>query len=85
MGEIRDRSFEQQRDRASGLNLRTAAIIFWNTVYLDHAISTTGHPVDDPLLQYLAPPGWVTYQPHRRLHLAPRHPQTRPLRQPGHP
>ena len=34
LGEIRDRSFEQQRYRASGLNLLTAAIVLWNTVYL---------------------------------------------------
>ena len=33
MGEIRDRTFEQQRYRASGLNLVTAAIVLWNTVY----------------------------------------------------
>jgi TnpA family transposase len=33
LGEIRDRSFEQQRYRASGLNLLTAAIVLWNTVY----------------------------------------------------
>ena len=31
--EIRDRSFEQQPYRASGLNLVTAAIVLWNTVY----------------------------------------------------
>ena len=34
LGEIRDRSFEQQRYRASGLNLVTAAIVLWNTVYM---------------------------------------------------
>jgi TnpA family transposase len=34
LGEIRDRSFEQQRYRASGLNLVTAAIVLWNTVYI---------------------------------------------------
>ncbi len=33
LGEIRDRSFEQQRYRASGLNPVTAAIVLWNTVY----------------------------------------------------
>jgi hypothetical protein len=32
LGEIRDRSFENQRYRASGLNLVVAAIILWNTV-----------------------------------------------------
>ena len=37
LGEIRDRSFENQRYRASGLNLVVAAIILWNTVYLERA------------------------------------------------
>ncbi|MBP7785604.1 MAG: Tn3 family transposase, partial [Bifidobacterium sp.] len=37
--QIRDRSFEQQRYRASGLNLVTAAIVLWNTVYLERATS----------------------------------------------
>lgn len=37
LGEIRDRSFEQQRYRASGLNLVTAAIVLWNTAYLERA------------------------------------------------
>jgi TnpA family transposase len=36
LGEMRDRNFENQRYRASGLNLVTAAIIFWNTVYLEY-------------------------------------------------
>jgi hypothetical protein len=61
LGEIRDRSFEQQRYRASGLNLVTAAIVLWNTVYLEratHGLRGTGHAVDDVLLQYLSPLGW---------------------------
>ena len=37
LGEIRDRSFENQRHRASGLNLLVAAITLWNTVYLERA------------------------------------------------
>ncbi|BBV16397.1 hypothetical protein IOMTU157_1646 [Citrobacter portucalensis] len=60
-GEIRDRSFEQQRYRASGLNLVTAAVVLWNTVYLEraaHALRGNGHAVDDALLQYLSPLGW---------------------------
>jgi len=60
LGEIRDRSFEQQRYRASGLNLVTAAIVLWNTVYLERAANALrGHAqaVDDGLLQYLSPPG----------------------------
>ena len=35
LGEIRDRSFESQVYRASGLNLLIAAIILWNTRYLE--------------------------------------------------
>ena len=61
LGEIRDRSFEQQRYRASGLNLVTAAIVLWNTVYLERAANALrghGHAVDDALLQYLSPLGW---------------------------
>ena len=37
IGEIRDRSFEQQRYRASGLTLVTAAIALWNTVYVEQS------------------------------------------------
>lgn len=35
LGEMRDRSFENQRYRASGLNLVIAAIVLCNTVYLE--------------------------------------------------
>ncbi len=38
LGEIRDRTFENQRYRASGLNLAVAAITLWNTVYLGRAV-----------------------------------------------
>ena len=61
LGEIRDRSFQQQRYRASGLNLVTAAIILWNTVYLERATLTLrahGQEVDDSLPQHLSPLGW---------------------------
>lgn len=37
LGEIRDRSFEQQRYRVSGRGLVTVAIVLWNTVYLERA------------------------------------------------
>ena len=73
LGEIRDRSFEQQRYRASGLNLVTAAVVLWNTVYLEraaHALRGNGHAVDDALLQYLSPARLGTHQPDRRLPLA---------------
>ena len=61
LGEIRDRSFEQQRYRASGLNLVTAAIVLWNTVYLEratNALQGQGKTLDASLLQYLSPLGW---------------------------
>ena len=61
LGEIRDRSFEQQRYRASGLNLVTAAIVLWNTVYLDkatQALREAGRPIDEALLKYFSPLGW---------------------------
>lgn len=66
LGEMRDRSFENQRYRASGLNLVTAAIVLWNTVYLDRAIQAMkeqairdhGQPIDEVLLQHLSPLGW---------------------------
>ncbi len=61
LGEIRDRSFEQQRYRASGLNLVTAAIVLWNTVYLERAsqvLHKNGNFADNALLQHLSPLGW---------------------------
>ena len=57
----RDRSFEQQRYRASGLNLVTAAIVLWNTVYLEKSVEIfrkQGVEVDDKLLQHISPLGW---------------------------
>jgi TnpA family transposase len=73
LGEMRDRSFENQRYRASGLTLVVAAIILWNTVYLSRAIDgfkARGLPVDDNLLEHLSPLGWAHNQSHGRLRLA---------------
>lgn len=61
LGEIRDRSFKQQRYRASGPNIVTAAIVLWKTVYLDRAITTLGNTAATPapeLLRYLSPLSW---------------------------
>ena len=61
LGEIRDRSFEQQRYRASGLTLVTAAIALWNTIYIERAVRASSLPgqfVDPTLLKYLSPLGW---------------------------
>ena len=60
LGEIRDRSFEQQRYRASGLTLATAAIALWNTVYIERAVLATANDIqtgDPALLKYLSPLG----------------------------
>ncbi len=61
LGEIRDRSFEQQRHRASGLNLITAAIVLWNTVYLERAVRALRRhdpSLDEALCKHLSPLGW---------------------------
>jgi TnpA family transposase len=60
-GEIRDRTFENQSFRASGLSLITAAIVHWNTVYLDRAFRQLRAQADlvaDDLLAHVAPLGW---------------------------
>jgi hypothetical protein len=62
LGEMRDPSFENQRHRASGLNLVTAAIVLWNTAYLERAIRAIkdhGDTRDENLLQHLFAPGLV--------------------------
>ena len=45
---------------ASGLTLLTAAIVLWNTVYLQRATDALCKqaPLDNALLQYLSPLGW---------------------------
>ena len=61
LGELRDRTFENQRHRASGLTLLTAAVTLWNTVYLDRAVRhlrASGIEVPDELLAHVAPLGW---------------------------
>jgi TnpA family transposase len=60
LGEVRDRSFENQCYRASGLNLVVAAIIFWNTVRLERAVAEvrSQQDVPDDYLSYLSPLGW---------------------------
>ena len=60
LGEIRDRSFENQRHRASGLNFVVAAITLWNTVYLERATEQVARSrqIDRALLQHVSPLGW---------------------------
>jgi len=61
LARLGDGSFEQQRYHASGLNLVTAAIVLWNTVYLGRAtraLREAGKLPDDGTLRYLSPLGW---------------------------
>lgn len=60
LGEIRDRTYENQQHRASGLNLLVTAIILWNTRYLERAIAAfrQTEEVADHLLVHLSPLGW---------------------------
>ncbi len=60
LGEIRDRTYENQQHRASGLNLVVTAIILWNTRYLERAVATLRQTesVPDHLLAHLSPLGW---------------------------
>jgi TnpA family transposase len=60
LGEIRDRTYENQQHRASGLNLVVSAIILWNTRYLERALEALRkvENVPDSLLAHLSPPGW---------------------------
>jgi len=50
-----------QANRASGLNLIVSAIILWNAVYLERAITAAkrrGDPVPKHLVRHIAPLGW---------------------------
>jgi TnpA family transposase len=69
LGEIRvrpwrwrsHRSYEDQFYRASGLNLVIAAIVLWNTVYLEKAVDylkQQGIDIPEEHLQHLSPLGW---------------------------
>ena len=60
LGEIRDRTYENQQHRASGLNLLFSAIALWNTCYLNRAVAVVRETDDVPdhLLTHLSPLGW---------------------------
>ena len=60
-GMVQDQSYEDQRNRASGLNLVLAAIILWNTIGLERAVETLraqGTAVPDEFFQHLSLRGW---------------------------
>ena len=61
LGEMRDRTYENQFFRASGLNLLVAAIILWNRRYLEAAyreLRRQSRPINQDLLRHVAPLGW---------------------------
>ncbi|MDI6029257.1 Tn3 family transposase [Corticibacterium sp. UT-5YL-CI-8] len=60
-GEIRDRSFESQAFRASGLNLVVSAIVHWNTVHLERAVThlrNVRREIPNNLLKHISPLSW---------------------------
>ncbi len=61
LGELRDRSYEDQQGRASGLTLLTAAIGLWNATYLERtvaALRARGEEVPEEYLRHLSPLEW---------------------------
>ena len=61
LGEVRERRYEDQLNRASGLTLLSAAIVSWNTLYLEKAIAhlrEQGLAIRDEQLAHLSPLGW---------------------------
>ena len=58
LGEVRDRTYEDQLNAASSLNLLLAAIVCWNTVHLQACIKklrADGVAVQDEDLRYPSP------------------------------
>ena len=61
-GRIHDRSADAQQKRAMALNLVIAAIVYWNTMYMDKAaqhLLKAGQLVDPSLLRHVSPLGWM--------------------------
>ena len=57
LGELRDRRYENQRHRASGLNLVIAAIVLWNTVCLERFVAASAGAAKSFRTSY-----WRTYR-----------------------
>jgi TnpA family transposase len=61
LGELRDRRFENQVFRASGLDLLVAAIILWNSCYLAAAfdsLASQEQPLNKEIAKHITPLGW---------------------------
>ena len=60
-GEMYDRDFDAQMNRASSTMLLVAMLSAWNTVYLDKIVNTLrakGEEVPDEYLAHVSPLGW---------------------------
>lgn len=61
LGELRDRTHENQRHRACELNLGVESIVLWNTVSLERAVSAlreNGQTLTEEALAHLSPFKW---------------------------
>lgn len=61
LGELRDRTFESQFYRASGLNLLINVIVYWNTLYLEPVfadLNRSGIATPPEVIKHIAPLGW---------------------------
>ncbi|MEP7288455.1 MAG: Tn3 family transposase [Chloroflexota bacterium] len=61
LGRVRDRDFESQSNRASGLTLVTAAIVAWNSVHQWHIIQdlrAEGETITDDHIRHISPAQW---------------------------
>ncbi|MEG0301234.1 Tn3 family transposase, partial [Cetobacterium sp.] len=59
-GELRERTIQNQLQRASTLNIIINAISIWNTIYLEKAVQylKTIEEVDEALLSNISPLAW---------------------------
>ncbi|WP_413251206.1 Tn3 family transposase [Shinella zoogloeoides] len=60
LGELRDRTFERQFYRASGLNLLINAIVYWNTLSRTgvRRAQPRGHSHALDIIKHITPLGW---------------------------
>jgi TnpA family transposase len=89
LGELRDRRFENQVFRASGLTLLVAAIILWNSRYFTAVFDNLrrdAQPLRTEIMKHVAPLGWehisLTGDYIWNERSRPANGQLRPLRRP---
>ena len=71
-GRIRDRPHDAQQKRVMALNLVIAAVVYWNTLYMDKAtehLRRQGRLPEPSLLRHVSPLGLGAHRPDRRLRL----------------